>query len=59
MNKGVDGLKTFQAKNNVPNTLGFQLVDYLLMKSGKIHAVGRPQIKRKKLMKTQLHWDCC
>jgi len=53
--QGVDGLETFQAKNNAPTTLGFQLVDYLHMKSGKIDAVGRPQIERKKPTKTQLH----
>jgi len=58
-NQGVDGLETFQAKNNVPITSGFQLVDYLHMKSGKIDVVGRPQIERQNLMKTQLHWDRC
>ena len=46
MNQGVDGLESFQAKNNAPITLDFQLVDSLLMKSGKIDVVGRPQIKR-------------
>ena len=46
INQGVDELETFQAKNNAPITLDFQLVDYLHMKSGKIDVVGRPQIKR-------------
>jgi len=46
INQGVDGLETFQAKNNAPITLDFQFVDYLHMKSGKIDVVGRPQIKR-------------
>jgi len=40
-------LETFQAKNNAPIALGFQLVDYLHMKSGKTDAVGRQQIERK------------
>jgi len=48
-------LETFQAKNNAPIALGFQLVDDLHMKSGKTDAVGRQQIKRKKLTKMQLH----
>jgi len=55
INQGVNGLETFQAKNNTPITLDFQLADYLHMKSGKIDVVGRPQIERKKLTKTQLH----
>jgi len=55
INQGVDGLEIFQAKNNAPITLDFQRVDYLHMKSGKIDVVGRPQIERKKLTKTQLH----
>ena len=55
INQDVDGLETFQAKNNASITLGFQVVDYLHMKSGKIDVVGRPQIERKKLTKTQLH----
>jgi len=42
INQGVDGLDIFQAKNNAPFTLDFQLVDYLHMKSGKIDVVGRP-----------------
>ena len=46
INQGVDELETFHAKNNAPITLDFQLVDYILMKSGKIDVVGRPQIKR-------------
>jgi len=29
INQGIDGLETFQAKNNATLTLGFQLVDYL------------------------------
>ena len=40
------GWKTFQAKNNAPIALDFQLVDYLHMKPGKIDVVGRPQIER-------------
>jgi len=55
INQGVDGLETFQAKNNAPITSDFQLVDYLHMKSGKIDVVGRPQIERKNLTKMQLH----
>jgi len=55
INQGVDGLETFQAKNNAPITLDFELVDYLHMKSGKINVVGRPQTERKQLTKTQLH----
>jgi len=39
-------LETFQAKNNAPITLDFQLVDYLHMKSGKIDVVGTTQIER-------------
>jgi len=41
INQGVDGLKTFQAMNNVPIILGFQLVACLHMKFSKIYAVGR------------------
>jgi len=55
INQGVDGLETFQAKNNAPITLGFQLLDDLHVESGKIDAVGRPQIERKNLTKTHLH----
>jgi len=46
INQGVDELETFQAKNNAPITLDYQLVDYFHMKYGKIDVVGRPQIKR-------------
>jgi len=46
INQGVDELETFQAKNNAPITLDFQLVVYLHMKSDKIDVVGRPQMKR-------------
>jgi len=59
INQGVDRLETFQAKNNAPITLDFQLVNYLHMKSGTIDVVGRPQIERKMLMKIQLLCDCC
>jgi len=55
INHDVDGLETFQAKNNAPIASDVQLVDYLHMKSGKIDVVGRPQIERKTLTKTQLH----
>jgi len=47
INQGVDGLETFQEKNNAPITLGFQLADYLHMKSCKIDVVVTPQIERK------------
>jgi len=57
--QGVDGLETFQAKNNASFTLDCQLVDYLHMKSGKIDVVGRLQIEWKKLTKTQLNLDGC
>jgi len=55
INQAIDGLETFQAKKNAPITLDFQLADYLHMESGKIDVVGRPQIERQKLTKTQLH----
>jgi len=45
-------LETFQANNNAPLTLDFQLVEYLHMKSGIIDVVVRPQIERKKFTKT-------
>ena len=45
INQGVDELETFQAKNNAPITLDFQLVDYLHMKSGKIDVVGSHKSK--------------
>jgi len=38
--KHFDGLKTFQAKNNALIILGFELVDCLHMKYGKIEAAG-------------------
>jgi len=43
------------SKQTPPITFDFQLVDYLRMKFGKIDVVGRPQIERKNIMKTQLH----
>jgi len=46
-----------QAKNNAPIILDFQIFDSLHMKFDKIEAVGKPQVERKKLKKTQLHWD--
>jgi len=47
INQDVDGLETFQAKNNASITLGFQVVDYLHMKSGKIDVVGSHKSKEK------------
>jgi len=46
ISQGVGGLETFQAKNNAPITLDFQLVDYLHIESDKFDVVVRPQIER-------------
>jgi len=51
INQGVVGLETFQAKNNAPITLDFQLVDYLHMKSGKSDVVGGHKSKEKSSQK--------
>jgi len=47
IHQGADGLEIFQAKNNAPITLDFDLVDYLHMKSGKLRWLAGHKSKEK------------